>query len=134
MNKLTRTFVMTGVAVAAGVTMAAGPAAASSASPSTPSADNAKTTAKQDARPRRERIYGVYRSPRTCERVGRAGVWQDRWENYRCFRTGGFRSGWALKVYYGWGGGPGGFPGGHHGHGPGGHDFHDGPGDWKKGR
>ncbi|BBH69023.1 hypothetical protein ACTI_57080 [Actinoplanes sp. OR16] len=144
MNKLTRTFVMTGVAVAAGVTMAAGPAAASTASPAGPSADTARSAAKQDAHPRRERIYDYYRSPRTCHKVGRAGIWQDRWESYRCFPAGGFRGGWALKVFYGWGGGPGGHgPHGPGGHGPGGHgpggfhdgpDFHDGPGNWKKGR
>ncbi|MBB2947458.1 hypothetical protein FB565_007229 [Actinoplanes lutulentus] len=143
MKKLTRALAMSGVAVAAGVTMAAGPAAASTgsaASQSGPSADTAKSAAKTDARPRRERIYDYYRSPRTCHKVGRSGVWEDRWERYSCFPVNGFhRGGWALKVYYGWGGGHGhGGPGGHgpHGHGgpggPGGPGGFDGPGGWKK--
>ena len=128
MHKIARTIAMTGVAVAAGLTMAAGPAAASPATPSAPEATpKAAATKQQDAR-YRDRIYDYFRSPRTCHRVGRAGVWNDRWENYQCFQVwrGFHRGDWALKVYYGWGdhdfhGGPG-------GHGHGGHGGHD----WKR--
>jgi hypothetical protein len=148
MHKLTRAVVLTGVAVATGVTMAAGPAAASTGTSSAPKADSGKSVAKQQQGWRRDRIFDYYRSPRACHSVGRAGVWRDRWESYRCVPVGGFhRGGWALRVFYGWGpGGPGGpghgpggpgFPGGTgHGHGPGGHGpgGFDGPGGWKKGR
>ncbi|WP_229069965.1 hypothetical protein [Actinoplanes sp. DH11] len=136
MNKLTRTLVMTGVAVATGATMAAGPATASTTSTARPAApqqaESGKSTAQKQDHRGRDRIIDTFRSPRTCHKVGRMGVWQDRWERYRCFPVRSFhRGGWALKVYYGW-------DGGHHGHhGHGGPDFRDhdlqhNGGNWKK--
>ncbi|MEU4428875.1 hypothetical protein AB0F81_50395 [Actinoplanes sp. NPDC024001] len=103
MNRLTRSFLMTGVAVAAGLSMAAGPAAASSAAPSgaEAGAKPAAATQQQDFK-RRDRIVGFYRSPRTCHKLGRIGVWKDSWERYQCFQMwrGFHRGDWALKVYY----------------------------------
>lgn len=107
MNKMTRALAITGAAVAAGLTVAAGPAAASPATTSTGSAAGAgaKTVAtqQQDFK-RRDRIVGFYNSPRTCHRIGKVGQWKNQWQRYTCFRVHrGFHSGdWALKAHYGW--------------------------------
>ncbi|MBB4740741.1 hypothetical protein BJY16_004200 [Actinoplanes octamycinicus] len=131
MNKLMRGLAMTGFAVAAGLAISAGPAAASDAAP--------QPTAKASANAHvRDRIVDFYRSPMACHRAGRIGEWRDRWEDHDCIPIRhGFRRGyWALKVYYGWAG-PGGFHDRDDHRGPGGfhdHDDHDGPGHgpWKK--
>ncbi|BAL89073.1 hypothetical protein AMIS_38530 [Actinoplanes missouriensis 431] len=145
MNKLTRALVVTGVAVATGATMAASPAAASPSSGTSASGSSAqvsKPAAQQQEHRRRDRIYDYYRSPRTCHRVGRAGVWQERWDRYRCIPVGGFhRGGWALKVYFGWDhdhdfrgpGGPGGFRGAGGPGGPGGFSDFDDDGGFRRG-
>ncbi|GAA4944930.1 hypothetical protein [Actinoplanes utahensis] len=105
MNKVTRAFVMTGVAAAAGLAMGAGPAAAAPATTSAPSVTAAGTAAgqEQDVR-RRDRIYGFYNNPGTCHRIGKIGQYKRQWQRYSCFKVyRGFHSGdWALKVYYGW--------------------------------
>ncbi|MFC7533354.1 hypothetical protein [Actinoplanes sp. GCM10030250] len=103
MNKYTRAFVMTGVAVAAGLTMAAGPATASPA----PAGDDAKMAKKPVAAAQqakvRDRIVRFYESPRTCHKYGKMGVWKRDWNRYECFQVwrGFHRGDWALKVYYG---------------------------------
>ncbi|MEV0900134.1 hypothetical protein [Actinoplanes sp. NPDC049802] len=133
MNKMTRAFVMTGVAAAAGLTISAGPAAASPAGSSAAADFKPKHTAtQQSAFPRRDRIVGFYNSPRTCHRIGKTGVWQDRWERYTCFRVyrGFHRGDWALKVSYGWNSN-------HHDRdwngGPDNHHWNNGPGDRDQG-
>jgi hypothetical protein len=109
MNRVTRALAVSGVAVAAGLTMAAGPALGSPSAPAAPvavsPADQPGATTQVVRQPKfRERIHDYYRSPRTCHRVGRAGVWQERWVRYQCFQVwrGFHRGDWALKVYYGW--------------------------------
>ena len=103
MNKVMRSFLMTGVAVAAGLTMATAPAAAQAA-PSDAKADAKPVASKSHDAKRRDRIVGFYRSPRTCHKIGRSGVWRDNWEKYQCFQVwrGFHRGDWALKVFYGW--------------------------------
>ncbi|MDI6100771.1 hypothetical protein QLQ12_19350 [Actinoplanes sp. NEAU-A12] len=141
MNKMTRAIVMTGAAVAAGLTVAAGPAAASPATASTATASEvgSKTavTQQQDFK-RRDRIFGFYNSPRTCHKIGKLGQWKNQWERYSCFKVyRGFHSGdWALKVYYGfnyhqgnkhWNNAGGQYGGGQYGGGQhGGGDYHGG--------
>jgi hypothetical protein len=129
MNKLTRSFLMTGVAVATGLTMAAGPAAATSAAPSGAETSAKPAATKQQDVQRRDRIVGFYRSPRACHKLGRIGVWKENWERYQCFRVwrGSHRGDWALKVYYGWNWHQGG-----HGHGD--RDWHGQKhgNDWQK--
>ncbi|GAA2700409.1 hypothetical protein [Actinoplanes palleronii] len=141
MNKVMRGFTMSGLAIAAGLVVSAGPAAASSAAPQPAAKAPAAAQSGAKAKFRDGRIVGYYRGPISCERAGRSGEWRDQWEDHDCFPIrGGFRRGsWALKVYYGWAGpqgghgghgGPHGGPGGHGGHGPGGHGPGHGP--WKK--
>jgi hypothetical protein len=98
MNKATRMLVMTGMAIAAGVTFSAGPASAASATPASPDSKAATQSAK-DWGHDRSRIVGVYRDPFTCNRIGRIGEFHHRWDDYRCFRVpGGFHGKWALRV------------------------------------
>ncbi|BCY07714.1 hypothetical protein [Actinoplanes sp. L3-i22] len=130
MNKLIRGFAMSGLAAAAGLVMTAGPAAASSAAHATPEA-KPKAPAAAQAKSR-SRVLGFYRSSGACHRDGQRGEFRRQWTDHDCIPVReGFRRGYALKVYYGWGG-----PGSHdmhdHDHGP--HDMHDhGPhGPWKK--
>jgi hypothetical protein len=142
MNKATRMLVMTGMAIVAGVTFSAGPAAAASASPA-PAAPKAGTQSTKDWGHDRSRIVGFYSNPFTCHRIGNFGERQGRWDDHACIRIpfGFHRGDWALKVYWDRHGFPGhggpGFPGQWHDHdGPGNH--HDGPGnhhggpDWTK--
>ncbi|GAA0462651.1 hypothetical protein Aca07nite_25680 [Actinoplanes capillaceus] len=105
MNKMTRALAMTGVAAAAGLAISAGPAVASPAGPTAVEAKPRAAATQQQGFKTRERIHGFYRSPRTCHRIGKAGVWQERWERYTCFRVyrGIHRGEWALKVSYGFG-------------------------------
>jgi hypothetical protein len=122
MNKATRMLMMTGMAVVAGATFSAGPAAAASASPS-PSAAKASTQEAAKAFPRSSSIEGWYRSRGACESAGNRGEWRNRWDDHDCIpiNTGVHRRTWALKVYQNRHGFPGHGPGGHGGHGPGGH-------------
>lgn len=153
MNKATRMLVMTGMAIVAGATFSAGPAAAATASPAPTAATSAADTA---GRPEHSRIVGYFRTPFECHRVGNIGEWRNRWDDHDCIpiRAGFHRLRWALRVswdHHGfpghggpgfpWHGGPG-FPGhggpgfpGHDGPGFPGHDGpgfpgHDGPGPW----
>ncbi|SDT41195.1 hypothetical protein [Actinoplanes derwentensis] len=122
MNKVVRAIVMSGVAVAAGVTMAAGPASAAPSSSAAPSVGEKRVATQQKAFPRRDRVVGVYRSLRTCDRIGKVGQWKRQWNRYSCVRVNrGYGSDWALRVSS-YGGYPGGGYGGHHpGGGYGGH-------------
>jgi hypothetical protein len=111
MNKATRFLAMTGMALAAAVTMGAGPASAATKAPAPFGHD---------------RTVGYFRSPMACEHAGRVGELRDKWDDHNCDRVrfGFHRGEWALSVSWGHG------PFGHdHGpapiHGPGG--FHHGP-------
>ncbi|MFI1995999.1 hypothetical protein [Actinoplanes sp. NPDC020271] len=151
MNKVMRGVAMSGLAVAAGLIVTAGPAAASSAAPATPQA-KPKAPAAAHAQPR-SRVLGFYRSAGACHSDGRRGEFRRQWTGHDCIPVRErFRRGYVLKVYYGWGRpdfhdgphGPGGPHGGpdFHGGPHGGPDFHDGPhgpgpdhgphGPWKK--
>jgi len=109
MNKATRLLVMTGTAVAAALTMGAGPASAA-------------TTAAAPG-PHHDRVVGYFRSPIACERAGRVGELRDRWDNHDCNRVrfGFHRGQWELTAS--WGHGPFG-----HGHDHGPRPIHHGPG------
>ncbi|HET6480339.1 MAG TPA: hypothetical protein VFG35_09925 [Actinoplanes sp.] len=98
MNKATRVFTMLGLGLMAGATIGAGPALAADSS-SAPAAKPVTTT-KVQKHGDRERVVGYFRSHRTCERVGRIGEWNDRWDDYDCERVRyGFKRGlWALEV------------------------------------
>jgi hypothetical protein len=103
MNNVMRGCAMTGLAVAAGLIVGAGPAAAATGSPV---AAEAKSKAPAVAHAKsRTRVLGFYRSPGACHRDGRRGEFRHQWEDHDCIPVReGFRRGWALKVYYGWGG------------------------------
>jgi hypothetical protein len=113
MNKATRLLAMTGMAVAAGLTMGAGPASA------------ATTTAVKA--PSHDRIEGYFHSRLQCERVGHFGELRNKWDDHDCspVRFGRHRGDWQLEVS--WHRGPFGHDRGHdhdhdHGHG---HDHGD---------
>jgi hypothetical protein len=86
MNKFSKALVMTGMAIAAGVTLGAGSASAAPAAP-------AKA-------PGHDKIVGFYRSPAACQTAGRIGERRDRWDHHDCVRVrSGVRRGWwALSV------------------------------------
>jgi hypothetical protein len=86
MNKVTRLLAMTGMAVVAGLTMAAGPASAST------------TTAAKPAG--HDRVQGYFHSRMQCERSGRFGELRDRWDRHDCdlVRFGRHRGDWQLSV------------------------------------
>jgi hypothetical protein len=124
MNKATRMLAMTGMAIVAGVTFSAGPAAAASASPS-PAAPKASTQQADKGFPSDSAYRGWFRSLRACHRAGNIGEWRNSWDDHDCIpvRNGFHRNTWVLKVYWDRHGFPGhghGFPG--HGHGFPGHD------------
>ena len=128
MNKATRMLFMTGLAVVAGATFSAGPAAAASASPAPYPTKGAAAQSAKDWGHDRSRIVGYFSNPFTCHRVGNAGERRDRWDDHSCFRVpfGFHRGDWALRVSWD----RNGFP--QHGGGHGGHGGHDGPGQWTK--
>jgi hypothetical protein len=101
MNKATRLLAMTGMAVAAGLTMSAGPASAASATPA--------------PGPGHDRVQGYFGNPIACQRAGRVGELRDRWDDHDCnkVRFGLHRGQWALLVSWNSHHGPFG-----HGHGP----------------
>jgi hypothetical protein len=113
MNKVTRTLAMTGIAMAAGLTVGVGPASASPAGPA-PSAPTADHKFKKD------KLVGFYRSPRACVQAGELGERRHKWDDYDCDRVQrGVRRGWfSLTASWDQRGGPW----GHHG-------SHAGPGD-----
>ncbi|MGX6608136.1 hypothetical protein ACWKSP_39350, partial [Micromonosporaceae bacterium Da 78-11] len=111
-----------GVSLAAGATMGAGSASASTATPSAPAAT--KSAAEQAPwHGNGDRVAGYFRSERDCERTGRLGEFRNRWDDYDCDRVRfGPRRGWVVLTVSDddrWGGGHGGGNGG--GNGPWGH-------------
>ena len=101
MSKATRMLAMAGMALVAGATFSAGPAAASSSTAQGTTAAKQSTTQKADANRGRDRdwVAGYYRSRGQCERVGRIGERFDRWDDYECDRVRrGFRTLWRLEV------------------------------------
>jgi hypothetical protein len=93
MNKVTRKITMTGVALAAGLTMGFAPAAAAFAAP----AQGGATAQASDHRsPRGDRLVGYYRSQRDCVKVGRIGQMRDKWDRFDCDRIQrGPKRGWV---------------------------------------
>jgi hypothetical protein len=87
MNKATRLLAMTGMAVAAALTMGAGPASASTA-----------TAAKDHGG--HDRVVGYFHSRLQCERSGRFGEMRDRWDRHDCnlVRFGRHHGDWQLSV------------------------------------
>ncbi|XVV14864.1 hypothetical protein ACQP2X_11185 [Actinoplanes sp. CA-131856] len=110
MNKVTRKITMTGVALAAGLTMGVAPAAVALAGPAQ---GGAAAQASDHKSPRGERLVGFYRTQSQCWKVGRIGQFHDKWDRFDCDRVQrGFKRGWvALKVTKD-------VRGHHHGHGP----------------
>lgn len=115
MNSITRLLAVTGIGLAAGFSIGAGPAQAASG---TAVSGTVHWNDDND-------VVGYFNSPIRCERVGRLGEIRDRWDDYDCYRVryGFHRGDWVLEVSSGrWGGGfrpdcpPGGFDGGfgHH--------------------
>jgi hypothetical protein len=100
MNKATRLLAMTGMALAAAVTMGAGPASAATKAPA--------------PGPHRDKVVGYFRTSGMCERAGNVGELRNKWDDHNCDRVRfGFHRGmWELTAS--WGHGPFG-----HGHGPG---------------
>lgn len=97
MNKVTRMFTMTGLAVAAGLTMGAGPAAAA---PAAPAAKGSAVQVQDHKFQSRDRLVGYYRSPQACVRAGKIGEFRNRWNSFDCERVKrGPKRGWvALTV------------------------------------
>ena len=128
MSKATRMLAMTGMALVAGVTMAAGPAAASTSTAQGATSATQQQQVNTDRGRDREWVAGYFRSRLQCERVGRIGERFDRWDDYECERVRrGFRVIWRLDVERDWHGGDW---DDHHGND---WDDHHG-GDWNKDR
>jgi hypothetical protein len=110
MNKVTRTLVMTGMAIAASAAIGVGPASAASAAPSSPSVS---PSASQDAKFKdKSKVIDYYRSVFACHKVGNIGEWRNRWDDHRCVRVRfGFHRGWYALIArwehhrHNWGGG-----------------------------
>jgi hypothetical protein len=116
---------MAGMALVAGATFSAGPAAASNSTAQGATAAKQSTQQQADSGRSREWTEGYYRTRRQCEWAGRMGERRDRWDDYECDRVRrGFRTIWRLEVerdrHWGnhGGGGWGGWGGHGHGHGP----------------
>ena len=106
MSKATRMLAMTGMALVAGATMAAGPAAASTSTAQGTTSATQSAAQQSDRHRDREWVEGYYRTRFQCERVGRIGERFDRWDDYECDRVRrGFRILWRLEVERYWHGG-----------------------------
>jgi Ni/Co efflux regulator RcnB len=135
MSKATRILAMAGMALVAGATIGAGPAAASaSTAQGTTSATQSTQQANKNDRSR-EWVQGYYRTRGQCERVGYIGERFNRWDDHDCERVRrGFRVFYRLEVERDWHGG-GNWDNGHgnggdwdgHGHGGDWGNGHDGP-------
>jgi hypothetical protein len=97
MNKVTRMFTMTGLAVAAGLAMGVGPAVAA---PAAPAAKGSAVQVQDHRFNHRERLVDFYRSPQACFRAGKVGEFRNKWDKFTCERVKrGPKRGWvALKV------------------------------------
>ncbi|GIF25987.1 hypothetical protein BJ973_003257 [Actinoplanes tereljensis] len=111
MNRFTRILTMAGLGLVTGVTMAAGPAMASTSSDQ--GASKSGSNANENRR-NGDRLVKVFRTWSACDRAGEYGEDRGYWEDYDCQRIGGFsgRRGFALVVDYdNWGHGwSGNFP------------------------
>lgn len=107
MNRFTRILTMAGLGLVTGVTMAAGPAMASTSSDQG-TAKSGNSVGEQ--RRWGDRVVDVFRTYRACDRAGEYGEDRGYWDDYDCYRVGHFgRSGFALVVDeddwgHGWGG------------------------------
>ncbi|GIM93969.1 hypothetical protein [Paractinoplanes toevensis] len=112
MNRFTRILTMAGLGLVTGVTMAAGPAMASTSSDQGTSKSGANAS---EQRRHGDRLVKVFRTWGACDRAGEYGEDRGYWDDYDCERVGGFsgRRGYALVVDYDdWGHGwSGHFPG-----------------------
>lgn len=123
MNRITRLLAVAGLGLGAAIALA-GPAQAATGTAS----HSASASVKADWNDDNDDVVGYYDSPRICERVGRIGEINNRWDDYDCNRVffGFHRGDWELSVSNDdhWGGGfhhGGPFDHGDHGHGHG-HD------------
>jgi hypothetical protein len=93
MNKATRILAIAGMALAAGATIGASPAMASSST-----TQSGTTVASQSQAG--DRIVDYFRSYSRCDRAGDIGEWANRWDDHDCYRVRyGFHRGWyALSV------------------------------------
>jgi hypothetical protein len=99
MNRITRLLALTGIGLAAGISIGAGPAQAASAAGADSSS---RTTAAAKADWNDDETVGYFSSRIRCERAGRIGEIRDRWEDYDCNRVrfGFHRGDYALEVQY----------------------------------
>jgi hypothetical protein len=96
MNKTTRTLAMSGIAVAAGLTMGVGPASAAPATTST----TTNAASSSDHRFDDGRVVGYYRTASACFRAGKVGEFRNKWDDSDCdvVRRGFHRGQWQLTV------------------------------------
>ncbi len=93
MNKVTRMFAMTGLAVAAGLTMGVGPA---SAAPVAPAAKGSAVQVQDHKFQKKTKLVGYYRSAQACNRAGKVGEFRHKWDDFACARVQrGFKRGWV---------------------------------------
>ena len=122
MSKATRMLAMAGMALVAGATFSAGPAAASSTTAQGTTATKQSSTQKADANRGRDWVQGYYRTYGQCNRVGWIGERRGLWDDYECERVRrGFRTFFRLEVERDWHGGGHWNNGNGNGHGHGGH-------------
>ncbi|GIF05582.1 hypothetical protein [Actinoplanes siamensis] len=118
MKKAIRGYAMSGLAVAAGLVVGAGPAAASSTSAAIPGAPSGAAPATEDWS--HSPVVGFYRTLGACHLEGERGAFRKQWIDFDCVPLrADLRRGWLLKVDYGqdfhggpYGGGPGPYGGG----------------------
>ena len=103
MSKATRMLAMTGMALVAGATIGAGPAAASTSTAQGTTSGTQGTQQTANANRGHDWVEGYFRSRGLCERVGFIGERRGRWDDYDCDRVRrGFRSLWRLEVERHW--------------------------------
>jgi hypothetical protein len=97
---------MAGMALVAGATFSAGPAAASSTTAQGTTATKQSSTQTADANRGRDWVQGYYRTYGQCNRVGWIGERRGLWDDYECERVRrGFRTFFRLEVERDWHGG-----------------------------
>jgi hypothetical protein len=98
MIKTVRMIALTGAAVAAGLSLGAGPASAAPATPAGQAA--ASVQADHKWQPSRSKLIGYYRSPIACVKAGRIGEFRKKWDDFDCdkVRRGFHRNQFALTV------------------------------------
>ena len=98
MNKTTRMLAMTGIALAAGLTVGAGPASAAPAAPAAPA--TASVQADHKFKPSNDKFMGYFRSPSACIKTGRIGKLRHKWDSFDCDRVsrGSHRGQYSLTV------------------------------------